>query len=290
MAQGIFPAGTVTPAPSGLFSVAAVTEHSESDTRWADAAYGWDSVLCPSSLELADFCSNAARGIIASTSGSGQNSWPFGIITNYECLSPGYTVEERRAIAEKQNAAGTQKAVEAELWGGYIALASNRLDVPYLMNNAAVDVGGSGAVSIAVGVAKLEQALADCGLGTEGVIHLTRQAAQMAGAEGAVRRDADGVLRTRLGTPVVAGSGYNPSTTPASPAQAAIPAPPSLGARPDNHWGFATGPVYVHLGPVEALGERIDTKTNVLTVVAGRPAAVYYDGCCTASVQIDTTP
>jgi hypothetical protein len=144
-------------------------------------------------------------------------------------------------------------------------------------------------ISPAVGVAKLEQALADCGLGTEGVIHLTRQAAVVAASQNVIERDGD-KLFSALGTPVVAGVGYDPSLAPAAPAKAAVPTPPALGSRPDNQWGFVTGPVHVHLGPTEHIGEFLDTGTNVLSVLAGRPAAVYWDGCCTAAVQIDTTP
>jgi hypothetical protein len=289
MAQGVFPAGPISPAPGGLFAVASVTRHSDGRTRWADGPFGWDSDLCPSGLELADFCTNAARGIITRTDGAPNASWPFGIVSSVECLTPGQTVEERRAIARKQAEAGAQKAVEYELWTGALHRASNRLTVPYLTNNTAVDVGAAKAVSVAAGVAKLEQALADCGLGTEGVLHLTRQAAQLAGSEGAVRMDSDGVLRTRLGTPVVAGTGYDPSVVPAAPAKAPVPAPVPLGARPDKQWAFATGPVHVHLGPVEDIGENLDIATNKLSVLAGRAAAVYYDGCCTAAVQLDTT-
>lgn len=290
MVQGVFPAGTLTPAPGGLFSAADV-DRQAGIPAWANGAYGWDSIACPAEIALSDFCTNAAEGVIASADGAVNGSWPFGVIAKFECYTVGYTVEERREIARKQAEAVTQKAVEAELWAGKIAQASNRLDVPYLANNAAVDVGagGTGGVTVAVGIAKLEQALADCGLGTQGVIHLTRQAALIAASQNAIERDGD-KLFTALGTPVVAGVGYDPAVTPAAPAQAAVPAPVALGPRPDNQWAYATGPVYVKLGGVEYIGEHLDHTTNILEVLAGRPAAVYWDSCCTASVQLDTAP
>ena len=289
MAQGVFPARGLSPAPGGLLSVAEVVEHTSIDGAWANGPYGWDSDACPVQIDLADFCANLARGTIAASDGAPNGSWPFGIVTVYECLTPGLSPEERRQTSVRQNKAATQKGVEAELWGGYIAQASDRLDVPYLTNNSAVNVG-AGVVSVEAGVAKLEQGLADCGLGVEGVIHLTRQAAQVAGSQGAVRMDSDGVLRTRLGTPVSAGVGYNPATVPAAPALAPISAPAALGPQPDNQWGFATGPVTVHLGPPEFIGEHLDIETNVLQTVAGRTAAVYWDSCCVIAVQMDTTP
>ena len=288
MVQGVFPAGTLSPAPGGLFSAADVTRHSASNEKWAGGPYGWDSVACPTELHLADFCANAAEGIIASGAIADNGSWPFGVVAKFECNTVGYSVDERRKIAREQAEAGTQKAVEHELWTGQLAQAANRLTVPYLTNNKAVDVSGGGAVAVNVGIAKLEQALADCGLGTKGVIHLTRQAALIAASQNAIERDGD-KLFTALGTPVIAGVGYDPSVVPAAPAQAAVLAPAALAARPDNQWGFATGPVKVHLGPVEHIGEHLDMN-NVLEVMAGRPAAVYWDSCCTASVQMDTTP
>ena len=153
-----------------------------------------------------------AEAPIASADSPANGSWPFGVITRYECYSPGYTVEQRRDIARKQAEAGSQKAVEHELWSGQIAQASNRLDVPFLMDGKAVNVG-AGVVKLALAVAKLEQALADCGLGTQGVIHLTRQAAVVAASQNVIERDGD-KLFTALGTPVVAGVGYDPSARP----------------------------------------------------------------------------
>lgn len=291
MAQGVFPAGKLEPAPGGLLSAAgvSVTRHSKDDESWANGAYGWDSAACPSELILSDVCTNTAKGLIGQSSIANSGSWPFGIVANYECYTPGYNVEERRKIALEQAEAGTQKAVEHELWSGQIAQASNRLTVPFLMDGNAVDVSGAAAVSPNVAIAKLEQALADCGLGVQGVIHLTRQAAAVAVSQNAIYREGD-QLFTGLGTPVVAGVGYDPSLTPKAPAKGPVPAPPTLGPRPDNQWGFATGPVTVHLGRAEHIGEYLDHVNNVLSVMAGRPAAVFWDSCCTASVQIDTTP
>jgi hypothetical protein len=251
VAQGVFPAGPLSAAPGGLFSAAEVEKHGPSSERWASGPYGWDSIACPAELVLADFCENVARGVIASAPGGSNSSWPFGIVANYECITIGQKPEERRRIALAQLEAGTQKAVERELWSGAIALASGRLDVPHLTDGTAVDVTGGTAqtgVPAALAVAKLEQALADCGLGTSGVIHLTRQAALLAASQHAVVREGD-KLFTALGTPVVAGTGYLPSATPKTPASAPVPSPSAPGPAPDIQWGFATGPVHVRPHP-----------------------------------------
>ena len=102
MVQGVFPAGTLSPAPGGLFSAADVTRHSASNEKWAGGPYGWDSVACPTELHLADFCANAAEGIIASGAIADNGSWPFGVVAKYECYTVGLSVEERRKIAREQ--------------------------------------------------------------------------------------------------------------------------------------------------------------------------------------------
>ena len=289
MAQGVFPARKITPAFGGLLSSVKVIEHDEGDDRWANGPVSWDSNVCPSELILADFCSNSDRGVIASTDSLAAYTYPFGIVTNYVCLTPGLNTEERREIAIKQLEAGTQKAVERELWAGQIAQASNRLDVPFLMDDQSVDLTGGGSVSVAVGVAKLEQGLADLGLGTQGVIHLTRQVAILARDRGVIDI-VDDKLVTALGTPVVAGVGYDPSLTPTAPAFAPVPSPSPFGPQPDTQYGFATGPVYVHLGVPKSTGEYFDHETNTMSVLADRPAVVYWDSCATFSVAMDANP
>lgn len=288
MVQGVFPSLEMHPAPSGLFSVARVVRHDSADS-WENGPYAWDTDACPAQLILADFCASAAQGAIVSVSGVPSGSMPFGVVSVFECVSVGMSSDRCRNIAAAQVEAGSQKAVEAELWSGHLAQASGRLETPYLSNGQAVDVTGGAAVRVIQGIAKLEQGLADCGLGTAGVLHLTRQVAQLAGGLGALQLDALGVLRTALGTPVVAGVGYDPAVVPETPAVAPMPAPATLGHRPDKQWGYATGPLVVHLGPVDHFGVRIDTATNMMQTKAGRTGAAYWDSCCVVAVQIDTT-
>lgn len=289
MAQGVFPAGALTPAIGGLLSAAHVTEHKGgADERWADGPVSWDTIACPSDLILADLCSDPHHSVIASTSSHGNHTWPFGILAEHRCSTVGMSVQARRDAALAQLVAGTQKAVEHELWTGAIALASNRLDVPYLMDNTAVDITGAKALGVAHGVARLEQGLADIGLGVQGVIHLTREAALLALAARAVIREGDRLF-TALGTPVAAGAGYDPGAVPAAPAKKPVPAPKPPSAPPATQYGFATGPVHVHLGEPRLTGESLNHTTNVLSVLADRVAAVFWDSCTVVAVRMDTT-
>lgn len=287
MSTGIFPAGKLTPAPGGLFSVADVSRDGVDGVRWTNFQYSWDTLACPVQLTTGDYCSNF-QGLIVDLDGSVPEAWPFGITTRYQCLTPGLSLSDRHRIAREQAEAASQKAVEAELWAGFSAQAANHVSSRYLNDGRAVDVSGGSAVSASKGLAKLEQAMADCGLGTMGVIHLTRQAASLASATGGLEwDDGEGHAQTHFGTPVVAGVGYNPSITPAAPTNKPFPPVTALGSQPNVQWGFVTGPIYVHLGPIEVFDDHLDIANNVLNVDAGRPAAVYWDSCCVAAVQMD---
>lgn len=294
MTTGIFPAAGLKPARGGILDGAAsVTEHADSWGQWTNGAYYWTSDACPVDLILSDYCSNAAEGLIASNdTGSSVEGWPFGIITRYTCLTVGTKPEEMKATALIQNRVGTQKALEYELWTGGISRASNHLGNRYLSGPTSIDVTPGGvAIPVKLGIAALEQALADCGIGAAGVIHMTRAEAALAPTDGAIEWDDDDKLVTILKTPVIAGVGYAAtvefSTDPVT--QIPIPAPGPVEPMPTTQWMYATGPVSVHLGPSEIIDTppMVNIATNEISILAGRPAAIYYDSCCTFAVNVD---
>jgi hypothetical protein len=294
MTTGVFPAGKLTPARGGILSVADVTTHPDSWGQWTNGSFGWDTIACPVELILADYCANADIGLIAQATGGVPEGWPFSIISKYACTTLGMKLEERKSIALRQNEVGTQKALERQIWSGAISVASNHLSSPYLANGDAVDVtiGGSGATSVKLGVAALEQGLGDCGLGAQGVIHMSRSAATLALNEGAILWRGEH-LETGIGTPVIAGVGYDPSVVPAFGAVTPTPIPPpplTPEPAPADQYIYATGPVAVHLGPSEIIDAPIfDRINNEIAVLAGRPAAVYWDPCCVLTAHVDLT-
>ena len=291
MTQGVFPAAKLIPAPGGILDGAQhVHQHADSWGRWTNGAFGWLSEACPTTLILADYCTNTGEGAIADTDAAPGEGWPFAIITRYDCLTIGIKLEEAKAIA-LQNEAGTQKALEWELWTGGAASAADHISTRYLSSAASVDVTPGGTtVEVEKGVAALEQALADCGLGTQGVIHMTRSAASLLTTKNAMEWN-NGKLQTLLHTPVIAGVGYDPNVVRASapPTQAPISPPDPVGPAPTIQWMYAGGPVVVHLGPSEIINVEpmINIVSNEISVLAGRPAAIVYDSCCTFAVSVD---
>lgn len=299
MTSGVLPPADLEPAFGGLLSVADVRVDSDAFGPWTNGQFSWDTYACPVDLILADFCTNQGDGTIASVAPEGiPSTWPFGVITRSVCMTLGIKPEERRQIALKQNEVGTQKAVEYELWTGALSRSaatdgSARLQNRFLSDSLSIDVTpGADSQSVQIGIAALEQALADCGLGAAGVIHLTRAEASLATKGGLIGR-VDGQLRTELGTPVVAGVGYDPAverqtadTTPGD-----MPGPHPVVPMPLEQWMYATGPVSVLLGPSEIIDDQpiVRISENEIATLAGRPAAVYWDSCCTFAAHVDLT-
>jgi hypothetical protein len=148
---------------------------------------------------------------------------------------------------------------------------------PYF-GDAGLSVLGGGAVSAAVGLSYLEDAIGGTGRG--GIIHATPAVV----AALSVELDADdpiGVLMTANGTPVVSGDGY-------------IGADPVAAASPGTGQGymFATGPVEIRLGPgiITDLVETLDRSDNTVTFRAERYVLATWDTALQVAVLVDWSP
>ncbi len=286
--QGYFP--TVKPAasPVGLLNSDGVTvvHHSGNDESWTQGPQDVESIACAFGVMLSDYCSNGDDGVIKEASDTrALTTYPFGVIAEYTCTGQGLSMADRKSRVLDMAEAATQQAVEYELWSGAIALAAGHLDVQYLASAAATEVSPGGAATAPEhALAALEWAISQSGI--PGVIHMTADVVSRLSQS--LRFD-NGKIYTMLGTPVVAGSGYSgsaaPGVAPAVPVP--VPAPSAIGAAPTSTWIYSSGPVMVHLGDVSYIGENIDTSTNEIRVLAGRPAAVYWDGCIHFSAEVN---
>lgn len=281
--DGVVPAGNVKPAPYGLFSVADVVERGPRDEHWGNG-FSAMSEACTFTSRIVDVCGAVAPVDVFVKAGERFKSVkPFGILTLDECLSVGYDAEDRRARVVRQLEIVTEKAVETELWVGNYRRAWN-LDDPdpdepdTYLSQSTTDVVEGTAQKPTVALALLEQALADCGPGYQGVIHLSPLTASVLGNH---LHEEDGKLLTNSGNLVAVGSGYDGR----GPGDSAAPADKFV------HWMYATGPVRVVLGSKELItvnpAQATNVKTNEMTYAAERPAAVYTDGCCQLGAKAD---
>lgn len=292
MAQfnGIFPPDELVAAPCGILSVATVLTHTDrpDDSRWI-SGYTVSSIGAPTVRILSSALGTVENGGLYDGTGMPRNFDVKPFFIEVETKNTGLKIrtEDPIGTSKKQIEAATQKAIERELWDGVTAKAEDS-DNPYL-SRAVADKGpvilssGTG-VSPKKALSMLEGAISNSPTGGGGVIHMTREtAAAIVGGGIGYREDpqGDGLLLTSLGTPVVVGSGYTGSGPDGS-----TDATPSGATR----WAYVTGPVTVHLGPIQSVNDSIaqgfNPRTNDSTVTALRPAAVHFDTTIFYAVEI----
>lgn len=124
--------------------------------------------------------------------------------------------------------------------------------------------------------AVLEGAVADHTVGYEATLHFPRLAASNLRV-----KDHDGVLKTVIGSNVIAGSGYSNTDETGS-----------AHSDPVQRTAYATGPMTVVLGKTEVFpdpSQRVNTSTNTAEVFAQRPALIAFSTKNVFSVLVDTT-
>lgn len=261
-------------SPYGLLSVRG-PDAPEND-RWLNG-FTYEARSCTARVNLLDVCNgNPPVNVIAPPPGLERNRdyVPFVIEAVDTCSTFGFKQRDAEQRAIEALEACTQKALEAEFWNGNLATTNGYTSNRFLASADSTDVTpGGGPIKIRYGLALLEQALADCGCGTRGTIHVTTAV----GSALAVKK-VDDHLETQLGNFVIVGAGYDGSGP-----DGAVPA--------TGTWMYATGPVSVLLGESEAVGaniaEQVDRSDNTWEARAQRGAAVTWDGCCAFAVHVD---
>lgn len=289
--QGFFPATKPVASPVGLLNSdgVEVIRHAPSEEGWLNGPQDVELLSGAFSLSLSDYCSGSPDALVQEATGVCKGTtYPFGIVASYPLVSMGSGLSDEERKSRVMHAADTltQKAVEHELWTGDLAMSADHFDASYLAMFGSVDVSPGGAGTAANhALAALEWALGQCSAGT-GVIHMTRDVASR--LTYFLFKDGDKIF-TMLGTPVVVGSGYTGSAPAGATPVATVnfPAIQAIGAAPTTSWMYATGPVVVHLGSVQYIGERRDVATNEMVAMAGRPATVYWDSSCHFAAEVN---
>lgn len=213
---------------------------------------------------------------------------PFVIEATDGCrTSVGLSVEERKARAAEALELLTQKAIEREFWSNGFTGGVNSAGNRSLQNSPTTTLLSGAAVKPRRAVAALEQALADDGAGTLGAIHVTRDVLSLLKLDMFVGEPADDVMYSPGGNMLIGGVGYT-GNGPAGGTQ----------ARTSGHaWAYATGPVAVHIGPIQVsdvpskivgpVGTESYWDSNTLVYTAERFAAVTFNGTKVYAVLID---
>lgn len=284
--RGVYDAPEILPTSCGLLSVARVMTHTARgyDERWIRGfSYIYDTEATVRLLTTQDDA--VASGELFNSDGLDRykDYEPFFVETEDFSSTFGLLGVDRLAKIKKQLAAATQKAVEVELWDGRAATGASNTNI-FLSKANEATVVHAGAHEAYLGLMHLEEAMSDSPTGEQGVIHMTRDVASVLGSRLVFGKiDDKTIVQTRLGTPVIIGSGYS-GNGPVGDANAA--------ASISNKWMYATGPVDVHLGKIEVvnenLGQGIDVSMgqNNMRLKAVRPAAVYFDPSIHYTVRV----
>lgn len=276
----------IVASPYGLFSLGA-NVGSGSDRFMSGLSV--ESRACGITLSIGDVCDTSLRSEVftPTTDEEAVCGYPLRpVVIEVEMPNRstfGMSAQNYQLWVEEALLVGSQKALEHELWTG--GLADQQPVDPLIAPNRRLTAGAAVTdltpnpgtpIKLRYGLALLEGALGDCGLGAPGIIHMRREPASPLG----LKPNDDNQLRTNLGNLVVAGSGY-PGTGP----DGTMPA--------SGSWIYATGAVFWWLGEPQLIPDpdRLDQAVridiNSVKWMAERPAAVAFDGCCIFAVHVD---
>lgn len=270
---GVVEAPVLEPARFGVVNRLTVQDDVD---RW-EGGVSFESLACAGVLETVGLCGGDPSVLVDGSGGErGVYAPAFGITAVDTCSSTFGSLARDRA-AERAGVlleVGTSKAVEFELMWGVAAAGDPSGVGRWLTGPGTVVVDDSG-VCPKVAVGLLEDAWAGCGFGGGGFLHMTPgSVSTLRGVE-----VDDGVLFTKLGTPVVAGAGY---------ASRPVGLDPGVWG---GTWMFMTGRVLVWLGDPavypEDPGQAVTVATNDIRFKAERLAAAVFDGCCVFAVRVD---
>lgn len=285
--RGIYPAPALVNAPCGILSVVdAITPSTSGYNDLWERGLSYEFESQPTSRLLTVNDDVVIGGTLFDGTGLKpfRDYIPFFIEAELLKSMLGLTGEDRFAEVLRQLEASTQKAVERELWTG-IAATANANANDYLTKASTVTEVSDAAHSAAKALQLLEGALAGSPVGAGGVIHMTRDVASILDTRikyyPNLSDPAKGFATTRIGTPVVIGSGYTGQGIVGD-----VDATASL----TNKWMFATGPLAVLLGESEVVNDTLaqgaNTSINDMRIKALRSAAVYFDPSCHYAAQV----
>jgi hypothetical protein len=285
--NGVVEAPQIVPSAFGLLAVVK-PESSDSEDRWVRGfSQEWET-------EVTNFVNWDDTDTTVDVYAARPNPVrhvrikPFFIEATEDVSTLGFLGIDRVARLKRQIDAGSQKAIERELWDGVIRKGEGH-DNAALSSDSVTILGGGTAYSPKRALAILEQGIAEASqFGEQGLIHMTRDVAALLSSNSNMLFHDKGKehLQTMGGTPVIVGNGYS-GTGPdgATGATASI----------SNKWIYATGTIRVYLGDVDVVNDNLSQAYDVsgnqndMRLKAIRPAAVYFDTSIHLAVRVDLT-
>lgn len=264
-------APTTTPPKGTLLDAATVTEN----FAWLDGNDLFASYACMTFQSEALFCAPNVKDF--DNEAGWQNGIRFAAYGGVLCKAVGLDQADMLAQVRRVFEAGESTAVERALMAQRFVVGPD-LD-PGAGTDPAwpvpVDITPAAAVSPRVGVALLEGYAASEYVGSP-TLHLPVSIASLlASADGIVWEG--NVLRTKWGSKIAAGAGYDYPNTGPTGAEAAA----------GEKWLYATGEVVIARGSAD-VRQAVDFENNDVYVLAERPYIAVVD-CFAAAVRVSVT-
>lgn len=258
-------APAITPLRGGLLNVASVSD----DFEWLDGRDLFESFNCLTFQTEADFCAPNAKDLDQGS--TWQNGARFAAYGGVVCKAIGLNQDSMLSSVRAAFEAGETVAVERGLMKHRFIEGTAGSDTLWEAPEDITPTGGP--VSVNTGIAMLEGHAGSHYIGVP-TLHLPRVVASLAGGEDRIVAEGD-ALRTKLGSKVAAGGGYDyPNTGPSGTE------PTEAGEK----WLYVTGEVVV--GRSEPVIRQVmDHSTNEVFVLAERGYIVAID-CYAAAVRV----
>lgn len=252
--------------------------------RWANGIT-WEGDPCGDDGGLFDPCEGGTKTI--TDSGGPVEFAPVTAQSAVACTAltrggiPDSDVARARALLNVEQ----HRFIGNEVWRGTLAQAANLPNVWLSDSDGLCQIASGVAVSVLDGLAALEEALyglGDCACVPavgQGMIHADPYTVSLWEASWTIIEIAPGLLRTRLGTIVVTGPGYDGSA-------------PNGTIGDTTRWAYATPLVFGGLTQPKVLDpvfREMDRTNNQVPVYAERTIVFGWDPCCRVGVNIDLT-
>lgn len=288
MARDLVEAPPATPPRYSLL----IAAPSAVDGRW-EAGFEFAPEGCGSSGRTAVDCFGGTEPLDPDDNPEVVGGEPFAVWAADRCSTFGYRARDYLGRARRQLAATESFQVAEEFWEGSLngepSLGGQVIDNRPLVDPTS-DTLTDGPMSPTGALALLVAGLGRCGMGRQGMIHVTPQVLEHLVAVQAIYRDGASWY-SAMGHLVVADDGY----TGAGPgADGGVPASSS-------QWIYATSMVRIRLSPVQTVPAElpegapdpagwpvaVDPRSNEVLVIAQRLAAVTWDECCHLAAEVN---
>lgn len=274
MAKNVVPAPAAQPPRYSLL-VAAEVITDDTTSRWEIDGITWAPEQCAGGGAAAVECFGNTAALDIPANPANAEADPFLVWAGDKCSAIGFQARDYEGRARRLLEATQSARVAHEFWQGEIAAAESLDNVP--LADASSDTVTTTEASVRNAFGLLEGALADCGDGRRGMIHVTPQVFTHAQSWGLVVQQGQ-LWVTAVGTIVVEDAGY-PGTGPnGEPADT-------------TQWAYATSLVQVRLSALditpETFVEAFDREVNLVEYRAQRLALVQWDQCCHFAAEVN---